>query len=58
MDKEQGPAAEHRALYSISLINHEGQVYEKECAYVCIHTYTYIVITEPLGCTAEINTTL
>ena len=32
------------------VINQNGKEYEKECVYICI--------TEPLCCTAEINTTL
>ena len=49
IDKQQGPTVQHRELYSISLINHNGKEYEKE--------YMYICITESLCCTAEINTT-
>ena len=36
MDKQQGPIVEHRELYSLSLIKHDGKEYEKEYIYVCI----------------------
>ena len=36
------------------VINHNGKEYKNECMYIYIYTY----ITESLGYTAEINTTL
>ena len=42
MDNQQGPIVQHRELYSISCVNHNGKEYEKES----------------LCCAAEIKTTL
>ena len=47
MDKQQGPAAWHRELYSVYCDNPYGTEYEKE----------YIYMTESLRYEAEINTT-
>ena len=49
MDKQQGPAVQHRDLYSIS---RDKPSWKRIWKIVCIY------ITESLCCTAEINTTL
>lgn len=46
MEKQQGPTREHRELFSVSGINHDGKEEEKE----------YMGITESPFCAAEINT--
>ena len=34
MDKQQGPTVQHRGLYSISVIRHNGKEYEKQDIYM------------------------
>ena len=53
MDKQQGPTVQNRELIQYPVINHSGKQYEE---YIYIYTHTHI--SEPLCCTAEINTTL
>ena len=64
MDKQQGPTAEHRELYSRSCDKPYGKEYKKEyvciCVniYVCIYICIYMCKAESLCCIAEANTTL
>ena len=44
MDKQQSPTAWYGELYSVSVTNHHGKEYEKECVCVCIHIYIHIYI--------------
>ena len=48
-DKKQGPAIQHRELYSILCDKTYGKEYEK-------HMCVYIHIIDSLCCTVEINT--
>ena len=50
MDKQQGPTIEHRELYSIT--------YDKTIMEKNMKRNTYTCITESIGYTAEVNTTL
>ena len=56
LDKQQGPMYSMGNYIQCSVINHNGEQYEKECVCGCI--YIYIYIAESLCCTAVINTTL
>ena len=46
--KQHGPTIDHRELYAIPVLNHNGKEYEKE-VFVCSCT------TESLSCTLVIN---
>ena len=46
--KQHGPTVDHRELYAIPVLNHNGKEYEKE-VFVCSCT------TESLSCTLVIN---
>ena len=61
MDKQQGPAVQHRTPSQYAVIHHNGKgiwkrMYIYMRIYICIYIYTRI--TESVSYIVEINTTL
>ena len=46
MDKQWDPAVSHRELYSLVMENEGGLCKKKECVYICVCMYNWVIVAQ------------